>query len=108
MADQNQQQKAEGPFFPPLHASLVLIAGLALFIWGIAVSLGTGIGYDHHVVGLFDGGLRSLWRLAKAGFLLLLAWETIRAGIDMLERDGTADRRNRRIVPPTAPARKQQ
>jgi hypothetical protein len=96
MTDQNQQQKTEGPFSPPFHASLVLIAGLALFLWGLAVSLGTGIGYDRPVDGLFDGGLRSLWRLAKAGFLFLLAWETARAGIDMLERGRTAGRRNRR------------
>lgn len=38
-------------------------------VWALAVSLGTGIGYDHPIQGLFDGGISSLWRLSKAGFL---------------------------------------
>jgi hypothetical protein len=57
---------------------LTLIGGFALLLWGLGVALGTGIGYDHPIHSLFDGGIiSSIWRLFKAGFLGVLGWGTI-------------------------------
>jgi hypothetical protein len=66
---------------------LAIVGGFALFIWAVAVFLGTGIGYDHPIIGLFDDGiLSSLWRLSKAGFLGVLAWATISTAAESLDR----------------------
>ncbi len=67
-------------------AWLAVVGGFALFIWAVCVFLGTGIGYDHPVLGLFDGGvLSAMWRLTKAIFLGVLAFATIHAAIYSLE-----------------------
>lgn len=63
----------------PLKVSarnLLAVAGAAaLWLWSLAVLLGTGIGYDHPIDSLFGGGvLTSLWRIAKALFLGSTAW----------------------------------
>ena len=58
-----------------LRNVLAILGAAALWLWSLTVSLGTGIGYDHPVDNLFDGGiLASLWRIAKAMFLGGMAW----------------------------------
>jgi hypothetical protein len=67
------------------RALLAIVGGFALFMWAVAVCLGTGIGYDHPIIGLFDDGiLSSLWRLSKAGFLGVLALATISVASESL------------------------
>jgi hypothetical protein len=60
---------------PKIRDYAAMSGALALWVWALAVLLGTGIGYDNPVNGLFDEGvLPSLWRLVKAGFLGTCAW----------------------------------
>lgn len=71
----------------PIRALLAMAGGVALFLWALSVVLGTGIGYDHPIVGLFDGGfISSLWRLSKAGLLGVMAWATVNVGASELDR----------------------
>jgi hypothetical protein len=69
------------------HASpfLTLLGGGALLLWALCVSLGTGLGYDEPITGLFDGGISSLWRIFKAVFLGILGAAAVKVGIDAWE-----------------------
>lgn len=65
---------------------LAMGGGVSLLLWALCVTLGTGIGYDHPIHGLFDGGISSLWRLTKAGFLSAMGVAVIKAAIELLEQ----------------------
>ena len=61
-------------------------SALALWVWALSVLLGTGIGYDNPVFGLFDGGvLSSLWRFVRAGFLGVSAWGVSRLVLEYFD-----------------------
>lgn len=69
-----------------LSNGLALVGGFALGSWALGALLGTGIGYDHPVVGLFGGGAgAALWRLAKALFLGALASATIKTAVENMD-----------------------
>jgi len=65
---------------------LAMLGGIALLLWALCVLMGTGIGYDHPIFGLFDGGVfAAMWRLTKAIFLGVLASATIHTAVYRLE-----------------------
>ncbi len=73
-----------------------MLGGAALWLWALCVLLGTGIGYDHPIFGLFDGGvLTTLWRLTKAIFLGVLGTATVFTAIEAVERASRARRKAR-------------
>ena len=64
---------------------LTLLGGFSLFLWAFSVCMGTGIGYDRPIIGFFDDGIWSLWRLLKTFFLGSMAAATFKVGIDALD-----------------------
>lgn len=64
---------------------LTLLGGFSLFLWAFSVCVGTGIGYDRPIFGLFDGDYWGLWRLLKVFFLGSMGAATVKVGIDALE-----------------------
>jgi hypothetical protein len=84
----NSPRDASGPNLKKEQfvSILAMLGAIALFLWALCVLMGTGIGYDHPIFGLFDGGvLAATWRLTKAIFLGVLALATIRTAIYSLE-----------------------
>lgn len=62
-----------------------MCGGLALFLWGLTVALGTGIGYDRPIDSLIPLTSRVLWQLFKGGCLITMAVAVVKEAIDAAE-----------------------
>ncbi len=54
-------------------------------LWGLAVALGTGIGYDRPIASLIPLTGRVLWQLFKGGCLIAMAVAVVKEAIDAAE-----------------------
>ena len=56
------------------HRGIVALCGSsALFLWGLVVALGTGIGYDQPIHSPIPLSGRIVWQLIKGGCLIAMA-----------------------------------
>ena len=64
---------------------IALCGGMALFLWGLSVCLGVGVGYDRPIesLNLFASGV--LWQLFKGACLITMAVAVVKEEIDAVE-----------------------
>ena len=62
-----------------------MCGGMALFLWGLLVALGTGIGYDRPIGSLIPPSGRVLWQLFKGACLISMAVAVVKEEIDAID-----------------------
>jgi len=64
-----------------LRGLFAVCGGVALFMWGLAVALGTGIGYYQPIASLIPVSGRVLWQLLKGACLITMAVAVVKEEI---------------------------